>query len=462
MQKLNWSAKTKLEKAGLKASKLLTKAGFQSFWVGGIVRNMLLKLPSDNIDIATSATPNEIEKVFKQIKFKTVPIGKEFGSILVIIDGEKIEITTFRRDGKSADRRHPDFVDFVQDYIQDASRRDFTINAFYFDPISKFVYDPTNGMKDLKGKILRFIGDARERIDEDYLRMLRAVRLSTQLQFRIEDRSYSAIKHRVKHIQSISGERVKAELDKIIISPKAGDGIRLLEQIGLLKYICPELDKLKTIFHKSKRYHLEGHVLNHSILVMEALKIKTLNQKYTALFHDVGKISTGKKVVKDGESVISFKGHVDISGKIFESFANKYKFPRKDREEILWLIARHDAQKHFLKFDNTGQIMYASHKLFPYLVDIWQADVSGNIITVVNKKYQKSRFKANIIAKKIIKRITNTKRLTESLAQGDLIMKYKKIPPGKNLGTLIANVRAQIILGEIKNILDLKKYLTNV
>lgn len=459
MQKLNWTPKTKLEKAGLKATNLLTQAGFQSFWVGGVVRNLLLKLPSQDIDMATDATPDAVERVFKKAKYKTVPVGKEFGSILVIVDGEKIEITTFRKEGKYNDARHPDLVDFVQDYIQDASRRDFTINAFYFDPISKFLYDPTNGMKDLKGKLIRFIGDARDRIDEDYLRMLRAVRLSVQIGFRIEDRSYAAIKHRVKHIQRISGERVKAELDKMMVSPKAGEGIRLLEKIGLLKHISPELDEVKHVFHNSKMYHLEGDTLTHSIMVMEAIQSDDLDLKYAALFHDAGKVSTGKKVFKNGEEVFSFRGHVDISGKIFSEFAKRYKFSRQATQKILWLIALHDSKKEFMAMDNAGKVEQASNPYFPLLLDIWQADLEGNITTAANESNKKAKYLGYIQGKKMAVRINRMKKVLDRLADGKIIMKEKNIPAGKNIGKILRDVRAEIVFGKIKNISDLKKYL---
>ncbi|MEO8065224.1 MAG: hypothetical protein ABI643_00005, partial [Candidatus Doudnabacteria bacterium] len=194
-QKLN----NKLEKAGLKVVKLLHAHSFQAFWVGGIVRNMLLKRESDNVDIATDATPEEIEKILSKEKILVKPIGKKFGSILAIVDEFPVEITTFRSEGRYSDNRHPDRVEFIKDYLDDAKRRDFTINAFYFDPVKKELYDPANGLKDLKGKILRFVGDPKKRIDEDALRMLRGVRLATQLGFKLEKNSFASIKTRAKY-----------------------------------------------------------------------------------------------------------------------------------------------------------------------------------------------------------------------------------------------------------------------
>src|SRR3989338_5652632 len=302
MQKLKWKYKTDLEKAGLKVAKLLQhglalppprrrggvgaggpfpekRSHFQAFWVGGIVRNMLMKRESDNIDIATDATPEQIEKMLNQVKIKNTSVGKQFGSILAIIHGFKIEITTFRAEGRYSDKRHPDAVEFIRDYLQDAKRRDFTINALYFDPTTKELSDPTIGIKDLGLKLLRFVGDPKKRIDEDALRMLRGVRLATQLGFKLERNSFAAIKTRAKYIQGISGERVKAELDKILLSDNRSEGIRLLEKISLLKFISPDLDNMKKVFSTSKIFHLEGDKLTHSLMVADALKIKDLEDR---------------------------------------------------------------------------------------------------------------------------------------------------------------------------------------
>ncbi len=225
---IKWNPKTAVEKAGTKAVKLLQSKGFQVFWVGGIVRDMMLKRSSDNVDIATDALPDEVEKIFKQYKAK--PIGKQFGSILVIIDDVKVEITTFRSEGRYSNRRHPDQVSFIKDYLQDAKRRDFTINALYFDPIKKELYDPTNGLKDLERKLIRFVGDPKKRIDEDALRMLRAVRLATQLGFKLEKNTFAAIKTRAKYIQTLNQNQIRKELVKI-------KGTELLKSTGLFRFL---------------------------------------------------------------------------------------------------------------------------------------------------------------------------------------------------------------------------------
>src|SRR3989344_9414927 len=331
---IKWQPKSEINRAGIRTVTLLQTQGFQAFWVGGIVRNILLKRESDNIDIATDATPDQIENVLNQAEIKTKPVGKEFGSILAIVDTFKIEITTFRAEGRYSDNRHPDKVEFIREYLDDAKRRDFTINALYFDPVKKELYDPTGGIKDLGLKLLRFVGDPKKRIDEDGLRMLRGVRLATQLQFKLEKNSFAAIKTRAKYIQYISGERVKAELDKILLSDNRSEGIRLLEKISLLKFISPDLDNMKKVFSTSKIFHLEGDKLTHSLMVADALKIKDLELIYAALFHDVGKVEIR---TKPGHKWIDvFLEHIEAGIKIFEKFAVLMKFSVQSRDKVIW------------------------------------------------------------------------------------------------------------------------------
>ncbi|MDP3763552.1 MAG: CCA tRNA nucleotidyltransferase, partial [bacterium] len=244
----------KLEKAGFKIAKLLQanyaltrpvghplpqgerdnlkRNYYKAFYVGGFGRNKVLKLESDNMDIATDALPDQVEQILNKAKIKTKAVGKKFGTILAIVDSFPIEITTFRQESRYSDNRHPDQDQFIKDYLNDAKRRDYTINAFYYDPIKKKLYDPANGQKDIKLKLLRFVGDPKKRIDEDGLRMLRGVRLATQLGFKLEKNSFAAIKTRAKYIQGVSGERIKAELDKILLSENRSAGLELLDKIG--------------------------------------------------------------------------------------------------------------------------------------------------------------------------------------------------------------------------------------
>jgi tRNA nucleotidyltransferase (CCA-adding enzyme) len=423
------------------------------------VRNFLLKRGSDNIDIATDATPDQVEAILSQAKIKTKPVGKEFGSILAVVNKQKIEITTFRTEGRYSDQRHPDQVSFVADYLQDAQRRDFTINALYFDPVNQFLYDPTQGMKDLRGKIIRFVGDARYRINEDALRMLRGVRLATQLGFRIENRAFSAIKNRSHLIQEISGERIKAELDKIMLSPNRIIGIRLAADLGLFRSFVPELEQLKKVSHKSKLYHLEGNVFEHTMLCLKSIQNESdLNLLYAVLLHDTGKASTGVRRQKPEGWVMSFPGHPAVSGEISKRLADRLKFPAQDRKLILWLILAHDDWTKLKTLEPEAVVSYILDPRFTLLHKVWGADIAGNIRKDASSSNHVKGYK---LTSHLLRKIKSKSSLLKKFATGEMIMKYSKLPPGPELGKKIHAVKVKIILGEIKNLNDLKKFLVN-
>jgi tRNA nucleotidyltransferase/poly(A) polymerase len=454
---MSQSKSNRLYKAGEKVVRLLNKKGNTAFFVGGVVRNDLIQRVSDNIDIATDATPDQIEKILGAQDIKVKPVGKKFGSILAIVDSFPIEITTFRAEGRYSDNRHPDEVEFIKDYGEDAKRRDFTINALYYDPLTKELLDPTEkGMKDLKAKLLRFVGNPRKRIDEDGLRMLRGVRLATQLGLKLEKNSFAAIKTRAKYIQDISGERIKAELDKILLSENRVEGIKLLDKTGLLKFIIPEFEKLKKVYHLSKRYHLEGDIFTHTLRAVEVLKTNNLDVIYATLFHDVGKVIKPTKVFKKDEWVLSYRGHIPLSAEIFLKFASKFRFPYKNSMVIHWLIQHHDDRQMFKDKSEVDQIKYMLQLQTDLLLEVWRADslaniklIDGEVKTRISDAYTKGL--------EIWNKIKNVKDF--KLASGDLIMKYSNIRPGSGLGKKIEDVKAQIVLGNIQNIADLKKYL---
>ncbi len=237
MEVIKWKAKNELEKAGLKIVRLLNKHGCQAFYVGGIVRDHLLGRSSDNLDVATDCLPDDVIRALDKARIRHKEFGKKFGTILAIVGAEKVEITTFRREGRYSDQRHPDQVEFIREYLDDARRRDLTINALYFEPVNQHLFDPVKGREDLDKKIIRFVGDPKKRIDEDPLRMLRAVRLATILDFKLEKNSFAAIKTRAKLIQSVAAQRIQMELAKIFRSENHSVGLKILKETGLEKFV---------------------------------------------------------------------------------------------------------------------------------------------------------------------------------------------------------------------------------
>ncbi len=220
--------------AAIKIIKRLHRSGFEALLAGGCVRDMLLRRTASDYDVTTNARPEDVMKIFK----RTLKVGAKFGVVIVLIGGMQVEVATFRTETGYGDGRHPTAVKFAS-AAEDASRRDFTINGIFYDPLKKEVIDYVNGRTDLKKKLIRTIGKPAERFGEDYLRMLRAVRFSTQLGFAIEPRTFSAICSSAKNISKISGERIAMELEVILVSPSRSAGVSLLAKSGLAKAIFP-------------------------------------------------------------------------------------------------------------------------------------------------------------------------------------------------------------------------------
>lgn len=453
------SIKNKLQNEGLRIVKLLQQNGFKAFWVGGTVRSLVLNQPIDNLDIATSAHPEETERILNEKGFSTKPVGKAYGTILAAIKSGPIEITTFRREGKYIYRRRPEKVTYIDDYLEDSLRRDFTINAMYYNPVTKELFDPQGGQKDIARKLLRFVGDPRKRIDEDALRMLRGVRFYTELGFKIEKNSHAAIKTRAKYITQISGERVKQELDGILKSENRVQGFKMLDKLGLLRFIMPEVSSLKNVWHKSKHYHLEGSVFMHSLMTLENIKSGNHLLAYAALFHDSGKGQTAVPRKKEEGIVNSFPNHENVSADLFGEFSKRIKMGRKESDLVLWITKMHMKRISFTKdMSEDKKIQLASHKYFPELIELWRADALSNL-----RKSDENIIPGIPIAytegMKMLAIIKSKKKLIEILTDGDLIMKYAKISSGPAVGKIKNVIRLKILSNEIKNKDDVKIFL---
>jgi tRNA nucleotidyltransferase/poly(A) polymerase len=459
VQKLSWKPNSELDKAGLDIVRLLNKQKHQAFFVGGYVRDQFTKKVSDNIDIATDALPNDVEKILDQEGISYKQIGKKYGTILAMPRGQLVEITTFRREARYSDQRHPDQVEFIREYLDDAQRRDLSINAMYLDPMSLQLFDPVNGLGDIKKKIIRFVGDPKKRIDEDPLRMLRAVRFATTLGYKLEKNSFAAIKTRAKLIQGVSAERIKHELDKILICQNRSMGLRLMTEVGLMRFVIPELVEIKKIFHNSKKFHLEGSIFEHTLLVVEKLPAD-LDLIYSGIFHDIGKIQTKVRMEHNGEMVNRFFGHQQASKKIFEKFAANYRFARQKRQLISWLIIHHDDRQNFRQMRKENQIKYALNPEFPRLLWLWKADSAGNLrIGPTHGEKVWGNSESVKLGNLILKQIGNKLKLLDKFSRGDYIMRETKLAPGIKIGRIAEAVKIKIVGGEIKNEDDARKFL---
>src|SRR5581483_1363964 len=268
----------------------------------------------------------------------TVPVGRKFGVLLVLEGGHEFQVATFRAEADYQDGRHPEQVTF-SDARADASRRDFTVNGLFFDPVRKQLHDWVGGETDLRAKVLRTIGAPEERFAEDHLRLLRAVRFAAQLDFQIEAGTLAELKANAPKILTISAERIRDELLKLFCPPHAARGLDLLRDSGLLEQILPEI-AATIACEQSANWHPEGSVYNHIKLMLEQLPPDAdAELPWAALFHDVAKPVTASHDPE--KNLIHFYGHERIGAEMAESILQRLKFPRKQTDDIVAAVRHH-------------------------------------------------------------------------------------------------------------------------
>src|SRR5258706_3529478 len=314
--------------------KRLHDAGFVAFWVGGCVRDLQLGREPSDYDIATSALPAQIESLFS----RTIPVGRKFGVIVVVEATHQFQVATFRAEADYRDGRHPESVTFG-DARADALRRDFTINGLFYDPIAQQLHDWIGGDADLKGRLIRTIGEPAERFAEDHLRLLRVIRSATQLDFQIDPAPSAAVKAHAPQIAGISAERIRDELIKLFRPPNAARGLQLLRESNLLPEVLPEL--VATIdCDQSPNFHPEGTVFNHLVLMLSHLPPDSdPNLPWAVLFHDVAKPLTSS--VDPNTGAIHFYGHEKVGADMAEQILTRLKFSRKDTDAIVQAVHCH-------------------------------------------------------------------------------------------------------------------------
>ncbi len=357
-----------MRKTAVKIVKNLQDEGFEAYFAGGYVRDMLLGIESKDIDIVTSATPDQVEKIFT----KTVPIGKQFGIILVVQDEKKYEVATFRRESDYLDRRRPSKITF-SDAKTDATRRDFTINGLFFDPVSNKVIDFVSGADDIKRKTIRFIGNPQERISEDNLRLVRAIRLKITLGFQYAPDTFEAVRKNSHLIKNVSAERLRDELNRIMASPNRHQALVELSESSLLKFIIPEIEALKGV-PQPIQYHHEGDVFTHTYLALKSLNDRTPSHlAWAVLLHDIAKPLTLTHI----KNKIVFHNHAEISAELAKKILERLKFPRFEIFDICWLIENHMKIGIIEKMRPGKRLNFVLDPKFNDLIELARADSSG-------------------------------------------------------------------------------------
>jgi poly(A) polymerase len=324
----------------------LRSRGFQAYFAGGCVRDMLLGLAPTDYDVATDATPPEVMRIFPE----TYAVGAQFGVVLVpsadvpssdALPSEHpnyVEVATFRNDGTYSDGRHPDHVSYATDLKEDVQRRDFTINGLLMDPLEgNRVLDFVGGRDDLKAGIIRAIGEPELRFKEDKLRMLRAVRFAARFHYIIDAATFASIQHLAPLIEQVSRERVRDELTKMLTEGSARAAFELLDSTGLLKEVLPEVGRMHGV-EQPPQFHPEGDVWIHTMLLLEKLPPKcSRTLAWGTLLHDVGKPPTFR-VAPDR---IRFDGHVEVGVRMAEEICRRLHFSNEDTRQIAALVANH-------------------------------------------------------------------------------------------------------------------------
>lgn len=434
----------------------LSAAGYEAYVVGGCVRNLLLGKEPKDWDVTTSAKPENIQKIFEDTIYEN-----KFGTVAVKTDSSDpalaiIEVTHYRIEGKYTDKRHPDQVKFADTLEEDLARRDFTVNALALRPTTYNpqlttyeVVDLFGGQEDIKNKIIRAVGKPGERFNEDALRLLRAIRFATELNFEIEDETLVAIENNAEWLRAISKERIRDEFVKIIESENAYSGILKLQETGLLKYIIPELEEGVGV---DQNLHHIYSVWEHCTRALKyaAEKNYSLEVRLASLFHDIGKPRTKRGITHENAT---FYGHEVVGAKMVAAIMVRLKFPKELSEQVVKLVRYH------MFFYNVGEVTESSvrrlmanvgRENMENLLKVREADRigSGRPKAVPYKlrhmKYMIDKVSHDPISVKMLK------------INGDELMSELGIKPGPKVGLILNSLLVEVLDDPNKNT---KEYL---
>ena len=384
-----------ISKGAIEVMDVLRDAGYKADLVGGCVRDGALGRPAKDEDITTNLQPDKVIDLFERENYRVIPTGIEHGTVTVMMpdrenDNKLIgyEITTYRIDGESRDQRHPDYVTFVDDIKKDMERRDLTINAMAYNPRDGLT-DHFGGMRDLRDRTIQTVGDPNERFKEDALRMMRAVRFSAQLDFKIADNVRDSISNRHEDIRNVSKERIHDELCKILKSNNPSDGLRNLQELGLMRDIAPNIDRCfdEREGRQENPYH-SYTIGEHTLKVVENCP-NDIVTRMAALGHDLGKFETR---TTDKNGVDHFIGHPERSKELLHELMTDLKFTTKERDEATKLVELHEGRLEPTRDDISRFILKnpdVKPETFDRLIDLQKADIYGQNPEMIGDRIDK-------------------------------------------------------------------------
>lgn len=426
-----------MENSAIQIIKILKEAGFEAYFAGGSVRDLLMGNEINDYDIASSAKPDEIEALFK----KTFPIGKNFGVILAELNGHHFEIASFRSDSSFSDGRRPDAITFTN-AKEDAVRRDFTINGLFYDPIKKKVFDFVDGQRDIKNKIIRFIGNPEERIKEDNLRLLRAIRFKNNFSFKYDKNTKNAIKELSHFVFDISKERIADELTKMLLHKHRSHSLKELYEFKIMDELLPELVACKNV-KQPKEFHQEGDVFTHILKSLHDMPKEFVSKElvWSVLLHDIGKpMSFMEKVDR-----IHFDGHAELSAKMANDILRRFKFSKAFITKVVWLISHHMIISTIPKMRRAHMVDLFWNPYFEDLMKLHYCDEIGSL-PIDLSLYEEIM--------QLYKEFKNEKLLEDHfkpILNGNDLMEIFNLEEGPNLKKILKELRYSQIDAVVKN-----------
>jgi poly(A) polymerase len=409
----------------------LRDRGHIAYFAGGCVRDMVRGCTPKDIDIATDARPEEVQKIFP----RTVAVGAHFGVVVVVENGMHFEVATFRSDGAYLDGRRPVEVHFSS-AEQDAKRRDFTVNGMFFDPARNEVIDFVDGRADLTAKLIRAIGDPTQRFSEDRLRLLRAVRFATVLQFQIQEQTWAALVQNAPSVAQISAERIRDELVRIFLSPHRLRGWDLLDSSGLLRAIIPEIEAMKGC-QQPPQFHPEGDVFQHTRLMLEMLPEQvSVPLVFSVILHDVAKPPTAT-VDEDGR--IRFNAHDRIGAEMTEQIMERLRFSRAEIDAAVEMVRQHMVFKDVPRMRVAKLKRFMARPTFEAELELHRVDCASSHAMLDNYEF--------LVRKK--EEFANEPIIPPPLVTGDDLIALG-MKPGPRFGEILEAVETRQLEGALK------------
>jgi poly(A) polymerase len=420
-----------MEETARKVAARLREEEHIAYFAGGCVRDMVRGLPPKDYDIATDARPDVVQRLFP----RTYAVGAHFGVIIVLENNFQFEVATFRSDEAYIDGRRPTAVRFSSPE-EDARRRDFTINGMFYDPVADEVIDFVGGRADIAAKLVRAIGDPAQRFAEDRLRMLRAVRFATVLDYEIDAKTWDALVANAASIQQISAERIRDELVRIFLSPNRCRGWDLLDASGLMRTIFPEIEAMKGC-EQPKQFHPEGDVFKHTRLMLDLLPEKvSVPLVFAVLFHDVAKPCTA---TIDETGRIRFSGHDRLGAEMTEEIMRRLRFSGAEIEATVEMVRQHMVFKDAPKMRVARLKRFMARPTFDDELELHRVDCQGSHRMLDNYEF--------LLRKR--EEFANEPIIPPPLVRGDDLIAFG-LQPGPKFSEILEAVETRQLEGRLR------------